>query len=133
MAKLAKTASSVPLRGVPSRPAHLKLVAKKHFRRLSRLLDEAGILSRLDSDLLSQYSNLYARWRNAEDHLILEEDVITNNNGCVQKNPYYNISIECTRQMERFMSQMGLSPAARAKLKMAEQEEESPFDLFDEE
>jgi P27 family predicted phage terminase small subunit len=133
MAKLAKTASSVPLRGTPARPAHLRLLAKKRFRLISRLLDEAGLLSRLDADLLTQYCALYAQWREAQDVLLIKGAVIANTNGCIQKSPWWNISIECTRQMDRFMSQMGLSPAARAKLKIGEQEDESPFDAFGEE
>ena len=127
MPRAVKKASPVPLRGCPDPPGHLPALAKKKFRDVARQLDEAGLLSLLDRDLLTTYAATWLQWRQVLDVLKLESAIITNANRCIQKHPAWCVVIECQREMRACMASLGLSPASRSKLKFVEEEEENPF------
>ena len=127
MPRAAKKATTVPLRGRPDPPLHLNPIARKKFRDVARQLDEAGLLSLLDRDLLTCYCATWYQWRKVQDLLKLESAIITNSNNCIQKNPAWNVSLECVREMRACLSAMGMSPAAREKLHFDEAEEVDPF------
>ena len=124
-------AEGTPLRGEHDPPPHLDKVAADHWRAVAALIDEAGLLSRLDAPALALYCELYADYRHARDQVVEGGAVITAINGYRQKNPWYDIAVQCQKDMKYYLDKFGLTPAARSKLAIEEAPEvESKWDDF---
>lgn len=122
---------TTPLKGKPVVPKHLDKVAKEQWKRVVDLVEQAGLLSRLDTFALEQYVSLYATWREALDKVKVEGKVIVAINGYSQQNPWYTIAVQALKDMKWFLDRFGLTPVARAKLALAEPDEvDSKWDDF---
>src|SRR5690348_4664682 len=58
-------AEPLPDRGVPSCPKHLSSDAKKTFRKVGRVLDDAGIVTKADGLALELLVSAYHEYRDA--------------------------------------------------------------------
>jgi P27 family predicted phage terminase small subunit len=114
-----KESQPTPLPGVPTPPAYLPAIARKKFRDVARQIDDAGYSSLMDRDLLTQYSMLWYRWRQAEAQIAIEGAVIKNSNDCIQESPWSKVATQCQKDLTRLMNALGLTPAARSKLNLA--------------
>lgn len=112
-----------PTRGVPTCPKHLDPVARTHWKVITKALDDLGVLSLSDADVLEIYCTVYSRWREAEAKVKAEGMTIeVGDKGYEIQNPYLNIANGCIKQMNSLMGNMGLTPAARAKVNAATKE-----------
>ena len=59
-----------PAHGRPTCPRWLKGEARKKWQQLMPLLEELGILAKLDGGALSRYAVLWQRWREMEIFLL---------------------------------------------------------------
>lgn len=114
---------ATPKPGTPAPPPNLDADSRAHFRRLTGLMVESGLISELDYDSLCIYMSLWKRWQKAEAEVRKTGLVIKAPNGWFQKSPWYEIATQCQRDMRPFLSMFGLSPAARSKLSIPEPEE----------
>lgn len=114
--------SNTPLRGNPEPPPHLDKAARKHWRYIARLVDQAGLLSHLDCDALEVYCSLWSTWLEAEAQLATQSRVIEGPSG-PKKNPWHEIAVQSVKDMKSFMDMFGLSPRARNGMKVAEQDQ----------
>jgi P27 family predicted phage terminase small subunit len=105
-----------PRRDAPRMPAHLEPAARREWRRLVRILEPMGVLTEAEADLLALYASTYARW--VEASRLLQEDglIVLSGNGTPMRNPLLPLIEQCTRTMTRCMGELGLTPAARARL-----------------
>jgi P27 family predicted phage terminase small subunit len=114
---------STPLKGKPAAPKHLDKVAKDQWKKVADLVEQAGLLSRLDVFALEQYVSLYATWREASE-MVKKLGLVTKApNGWQLKNPWYDIVVQSLKDMKYYLDKFGLTPAARAKLALAEPDE----------
>lgn len=120
-----KDRTPTPLRCVAPPPGHLSLVAKEHWYEVTSLLDDAGLLSKLDRFALEIYCSVYARWIEAQKELAKEgaSVVVKGPRGGFQENPWYAIAIQCQREMRTYLDRFGLTPEARSKLKVIDAED----------
>ena len=119
---------AVPLAGIPPAPKGLDAEARKHWKALADLLNDAGLSSALDADAMLFYVTHWSRWRKAEKMLALPKgegggEVIETPNCYLQQSPWLTIANDSLRQMKAYLSEFGLSPKARSKLVMPEREE----------
>lgn len=106
-----------PIQGIPPCPKSLKGEAKEHWAKLTAILDQLGILSTSDADAIEIYCSVFARWRKAERMVALHGEIMeVGENGYQTQNPWLNIANGCIKQLNSLMGNMGLSPAARAKV-----------------
>lgn len=115
---------STPSRGIPDPPPNLDADSRKHYRRLTGLMAEAGLVSQLDFDALSLYMSMWKRWKRAEAEVRKSGLVIKAPNGWLQKNPWLEIATQSIRDMRPFLTMFGLTPASRSKLSLPESEED---------
>jgi P27 family predicted phage terminase small subunit len=108
----------VPPDALPRCPAHLSAVARKEWRRLATPLHEMGVLSVTDRAALSAYCQSWARWVEAEEHLAKGPPLIKAPSGYVQQSPWLAIANKQLEIMGRFMVELGLTPSARARLRV---------------
>ena len=109
-------APSEGLSALPRCPAHLDETARKEWRRLATPLHEAGILTIADRAALAAYCQAWSRWVEAEEHLRKTPALLKTPSGYVQQSPWLSVANKQLELMGRFMSELGLTPAARTRL-----------------
>src|SRR5262252_726262 len=125
---------------VPSPPVHLDQYACEEWERISIECYRLRLLTALDVQSLAAYCMAYSRWRSAEEILasIKARDPLTR--GLLTKgtddkpvqNPMLMIARTAAREMVRYASEFGLTPAARARIAAGFLAEKTPgkFDGF---
>src|SRR6056297_1439204 len=107
---------NTPLAAMPRCPPHLSKVAQKERRRLASPLYTAGILTLADRSVLAAYCQAYARWVGAEEKLAETPALLKTPSGYVQQSPWLSVANKQLELMQRFMSELGLTPVSRARL-----------------
>ena len=105
-------------RALPRCPPHLNAIARKEWRRLASALHSVGILTVVDRAALAAYCQAWARWVEAEEHLAKGPPLIKTPSGYVQQSPWLTVANKQLEIMGRFMAELGLSPSARARLRL---------------
>jgi P27 family predicted phage terminase small subunit len=103
---------------LPTCPAHLSPTAKAEWKRLARELHRLGIVSQLDRAALAAYCQAYGRWVEAERVLKETPPLIKLPSGYIQPSPWLGISNKQLELMQRFMSELGLSPVSRSRVQI---------------
>ncbi|WP_297778430.1 phage terminase small subunit P27 family [uncultured Roseovarius sp.] len=111
-------AEPIPPKALPRCPDHLSKVARKEWRRLAAPLYRMGVLSVTDRAALAAYCQAWARWVEAEEHLSKGPALIKTPSGYVQQSPWLTVANKQLEIMGRFMAELGLSPSARARLRL---------------
>jgi len=120
----------------PSCPSHLSKEAKKMWRFLAPQLEKMGVLTRIDGSVLASFCQAYGRWVEAERVLNKtgplykqgertktktdkEGQLVTERSGGqVTTSPVLWVANKAMDQMNRFGSELGLSPASRERIRV---------------
>jgi P27 family predicted phage terminase small subunit len=109
-------------------PKWLSPFAKKTFRKILRELQRLGIPDSIDGNLLVRYVHTWGQWLEAqgklEAHGIITDS--TDSRGRKRKgtqSPWLLIALKLSDQLLKMESLLGMSPAARQRLKTAPAEE----------
>lgn len=108
-----------PPSGIPQCPSHLNEEARREWRRISRELLSAGLLTRVDRAALAAYCQTWSRWVEAEQQLSkLGENalVVKARSGYPMPNPYIGIANKALELMKGFLIEFGLTPSSRSGL-----------------
>lgn len=105
---------SLPLPStLPKCPVGMSPGARKHWRRLARLLNQAGIISQIDGlslRLLAESVDLYLT---ATAKITANTLVVKTVNGNAVQNPYLPIRNRAWEQIVKLAGNFGLTPADR--------------------
>jgi P27 family predicted phage terminase small subunit len=101
---------------IPRCPLHLAPVAKTEWRRVARSLYAMGVLTSIDRAALAAYCQAYARWVEAEQRLKESPALYKTPSGYVQQSPWLNIVNKQLELMGRYMTELGMTPAARSRV-----------------
>jgi P27 family predicted phage terminase small subunit len=112
-----------PLPGFPDPPEGLGTAALAHWHDTARMVSEAGILSRLDRDALLRYCQAWARLREVQDQIKKLGIMTKGARGALRLNPYLALEGPAAREVRHWANQLGLTPMARAKLRVEERDE----------
>lgn len=104
---------------VPDCPEHLNALAKTEWARITKELKALGIISRLDRAALAAYCQNYARIIEAELKIASMGMVIKTPFGPA-RNPYLGIAERAYKLMKDFLTEFGLTPVSRSRIKGAE-------------
>jgi len=114
----------VPLR-TPSAPDWLSETAADVWRELGRTLLDAGLFTVVDRYALAMFCAAAGRWIEAERRVDAEGAVlISKETGNPYPNPWYHVANKAWDQLRQMLSEFGLTPAERSRLKAAVSEEE---------
>ncbi len=114
-----------PTKAKPKMPRHLDAQAKACWKDTVKALDQMALLSNVDAKSLERYCCAYSRWRKAMKEIQETEGIPGRHLSCEANNT--------ADQMLKFEQQFGLSPVARAKLRVdnnAKKEDDNPFRKF---
>lgn len=125
--------SSAPL---PPPPSWLSERAETEWERMVPIMSEAGLLTGLDVAVMAGYCEAYAQFveatagmnsrpRNGNASRI---KLVQRTNAGVRPNPLVKIRQDALVQMRNYMGELGLTPAARQKIRAEPQEEENALD-----
>lgn len=127
-----------PTRGeMPSAPDFLNAAAKLEWERLAPELYRLGLLTSVDLNPLAAYCQCFGRWLQAETALAEMKDrpasglVIKTTSGNAIQNPLVGTANKAARDMMRYASEFGLTPAARARLDGIGAAGDAPQSKFD--
>lgn len=98
-------------------PAHLYGAGLEEWHRLVGPLIDSGVLTIADRGALAAACHTYGRWVEAEAKVRELGLVIMTANGCPQVNPHLSIANESLRQYRAFAIELGITPAARSRVK----------------
>lgn len=100
-------------------PSHLSAEAVLEWHRISKELIALRILTVVDRAALAAYCQAWGRWVDAEDHLRLEPMVFKSPSGYPVLSPWWSVANKAMEQMRNFLTEFGLSPASRTRIKGA--------------
>ncbi|MBV1819989.1 phage terminase small subunit P27 family [Clostridium cochlearium] len=106
-----------PKKKAPRCPSWLEPVAKKEWRRMSKTLEQIGVLTQVDGAAFAGYCQAYARWREAEEFLTKHGTIFKTPSGYIQQVPQVSIAQTYLKIMKDFCLEFGLTPSARTRIK----------------
>ena len=134
---------------VPTCPTHVRGPARDEWQRISRELQQAGILTVLDRAALAAYCTWYGRWVEAEDGvrkfgMLVAQPQATElqatlfgvtppsepNPAALAWNPYLAIANKSMTMMLKFLVEFGMTPSSRTRIHGLKQEERDEFEEF---
>ena len=110
--------------GVPDPPPHLTPDALKKWDQLASLLGEMDLLSKADGDFMTLYCDAWARYLEAIEQLAKKDakgnsmKLLKSKGGHPMLNPWTAERNRASDEMNRYGSELGLSPSARARLRI---------------
>lgn len=114
---------------IPACPKHLSEVARKEYRRITKLLKQNGLITRLDMAPVAAYCQAYARWVEAEEALKISSSLLIKTpSGYPVQNPLIGIANKQIEIMAKFLAEFGFTPAARARMHTAPAPADKPTD-----
>ena len=90
--------------------------AKKEWRRLSKQLEQLGVLTELDMASFAAYCQAYARYKEAEEFITQHGSIVKTPSGYWQQVPQVAQAQTYSKIMLRLAEQFGLTPSARSRI-----------------
>ena len=113
----------------PRCPPHLSDEGKREWRRISKTLHKLGLLTEIDGAQLSLYCQAWGRWVDAEKALKTSGTVVkAPNTEWPMQSPYLAIANKAMEQMQKALSEFGMSPASRARVSVGPKKAGSDWD-----
>ena len=105
-----------PVKKAPACPKWLEPEAKKEWRRLSKQLEQLGVLTELDMASFAAYCQAYARYKEAEEFITQHGSIVKTPSGYWQQVPQVAQAPTYSKIMLRLAEQFGLTPSARSRI-----------------
>ncbi len=121
-----------PVRKAPPCPKWLEPEAKKEWRRLSKQLEQIGVLTEVDQAAFASYCQAYARWKEAEEFMTQHGTIVKTKSGYWQTVPQVSIAQTYLKIMNKIAEQFGLTPAARSRITAGADMKNAAVDDMDE-
>ena len=122
---------------MPSPPAFLDSYALEEWGRLAIGLNAIGVLSFVDMGVMAAYCDSFSTWFRATELLNeiklqpngkLLSLIQINDDGIMLKNPLVDRAEKAKAEMIKYAVELGMTPVARARLSIVNQNQTSEFD-----
>lgn len=110
-------------------PVGLSTEAKKHWKQVVKQLNEARIITNLDSVALGMYCEEYATWSTAHAAIAKHGSVIKGKGGFPVQSPYMNIANKAFEHMRGMLIEFGMTPSSRTRISTVDdgKEDDDPW------
>lgn len=98
-------------------PRELDATGRAAWRKVVADLAAMGILSRTDGNIIAVYCAAYADWRKADAGIRKEGYAVPTARGGLITTPYWRVAREARAVMIKALVELGLTPAARTRIK----------------
>jgi len=123
-----------PKRSIPFPPAHLSAPVKEAWKKLAVKLHRMGVLTEADGWALEELSETYIEVKDLRQTIAQEGRTVkvTTTNGDERQvtNPLVRQLADAAKRFKALMVEFGLTPSARARVNVTEQEEKDPADRY---
>ncbi len=103
--------------GIRRAPNHLSETAKLHWRQISKLLGDVGLLTPADTAALELLCEALDRYQEAAEGIRRKGVVIKDpKTGFPVQNPYLKVANEAFTQVRQLLLEFGMTPSARARV-----------------
>lgn len=121
-----------PRQKKPPCPKHLVGEARREWNRMSKQLFDLGLLTEVDRAALAGYCQTWARWVQAEEEMRkpMFNMVTMTDSGYPVVSPWMGIASQAMKQMLRFLTEFGMTPAARSRVTVVTEQEADPYEEF---
>lgn len=99
----------------PTMPRDLPDEAKAEWRRVVPLIEQMGLLTKLDRAVLIRYCRAWAEWVELDAQLAATGKLVKGQKGNLVRNPLWLMRQDVEKTVTELSRQLGLSPAARAR------------------
>lgn len=98
-------------------PEGMSEAAQKEWGRISKQLENAGILTEIDADALGLYCEAYARYKHANAQLARFGIVVRGaRTGFPVQSPFLAIANKAFEQMRSILTEFGMTPSSRTRV-----------------
>ena len=94
-------------------------------------MEAIGVLTEVDMAAFAAYCQSYARWKEAEEFITEHGTLVRTPSGYWQQVPQVSIAQTYMKQMGKFATEFGLTPASRSRL-IADAGKSTPGDEMEE-
>lgn len=115
----------MPIKNRPEPPPEIEGEAMLEWERICIELDAAGCLEKTDRAILVLYVEAYDVYQRSMRHVRKFGPVVKWPNGIAGPSPHYKAARETSIQLQKLLADLGLTPAARRKMKINPNAEES--------
>ena len=102
---------------IPDPPQMLDELALVEWQRVTPLLAEVGLITRLDRAVVAGYCMAFSRWMECERMLKTTGLIVKSPNGYPMYSPYLAASNKALDQVRQMSEQIGLSGSSRSRIK----------------
>ena len=111
-------------------PEHLNAEAVAHWGEVLASLSLDHDLTPSDRDILAIYCDYFARWKKARAEIDSSGLLVKmKNDENPRPNPFIAIADQCAREMRGLLGELGLTPAARRRLRDLQSREVTQEDI----
>lgn len=127
-----ESAEPQPLKKAPPCPKHLVGEARKEWRRITKQLLALGLLTEIDRAALAGYCQAWARWVEAEEAMQKPgfQMITLTGNGYPVLSPWLGVANTALKQMRSFLSEFGMTPSARVRVKVEAPRPKDPYEAY---
>ncbi len=111
-------------------PDHLNKKEQKVWTHVVDQLVAAGIMTNIDQHGMEMYCEAYAKWRDANDKLKSLGMIVKAPSGYPIPSPYLSISNKAFEQLRQMMTEFGMTPSSRSRIKAEPKKIDNDFDGF---
>jgi len=118
-----------PKVGLPPMPQHMAPEAKKEWKRVTPLLLELNLLTRIDRAAIERYCRIYGRWQQVERALTAAQNqaleagkdvtdalMAPTPSGYMRETMLHRLARELAHRVEQAEACFGMNPSARARV-----------------
>ena len=106
-----------PPNQIPTAPPHLNAEAKREWRRMTKLLRDLRLISKLDRAGLAIYCQLWSRMVASEKEIQKTGAVVRSPSGYPMLNPHLSVINRCLDQLKSILIEYGMTASSRTRLR----------------
>ncbi len=115
-------------RGKPKRPPKLSGEYLKEWNRLTKLLDQMGVLCKTDQNGIEILACAIVDYRAAREKVAEYGQCLVGDDGSIKKNPYQQVLRDSATQVTKLLAEFGLTPSSRTRVRIMDKETDSGLD-----
>jgi P27 family predicted phage terminase small subunit len=109
-------------------PVWLPQKAVPHWPRLAKMLAKAKIATEADQVVIGVYATAFAEWLEAQEAIARLGVIVQSPTGYPIQNPWVAIANKAFERLHKTGVELGLTPAARTRVKTTGGDDEDPAD-----
>jgi P27 family predicted phage terminase small subunit len=115
-------------RQLPTCPERFDETRRRAWSDLAQELLGMGVLTAADGIALELAASLLARYREADEHLQAEKQILTSKEGGLYQSPWGGLSSNLEKKLWNALAAFGMSPADRSRVQVSAPPAESAYE-----